>query len=215
MALDRDDRIEAYSRLSLRPYSLLTKASVVKIGEELDAEQVVFGQYEVKPDQDPAAKSRGSLEITARVLDLKHVKQGPEFSEVGALEDLAGAAGASGLANVALSEDRRRRRRKPSFNSAIRRCAWMRWKTIPADCWRPMPTISIASSRKPPIWMPTILCPTFSLAGCSGASGNTPRPPNGSKRCRPETSTITRPISSWACAVITLVTLRAPKRRSR
>ena len=90
MALDRDDRIEAYSRLSLRPYSLLTKASVVKIGEELDAEQVVFGQYEVKPDQDPAAKSRGSLEITARVLDLKHVKQGPEFREVGALEDLAG-----------------------------------------------------------------------------------------------------------------------------
>jgi tetratricopeptide (TPR) repeat protein len=90
MALDRDDRIEAYSRLSLRPYSLLTKASVVKIGEELDAELVVFGQYEVKPGQDPAAKSRGSLEITARVLDLKHVKQGPEFREVGALEDLAG-----------------------------------------------------------------------------------------------------------------------------
>jgi tetratricopeptide (TPR) repeat protein len=89
MALDRDDRIEAYSRLSLRPYSLLTKASVVKIGEELDAELVIFGQYDVKPVPDSAAKSRGSIQITARVLDLKHVKQGPEFSEVGALEDLA------------------------------------------------------------------------------------------------------------------------------
>ncbi len=61
MALDRDDRIEAYSRLSLRPYSLLTKASVVKIGEELDAELVIFGQYDVKPVPDSAAKSRGSL----------------------------------------------------------------------------------------------------------------------------------------------------------
>ena len=93
MALDRDDRIEAYSRLSLRPYSLLTKASVVKIGEELDAELVIFGQYDVKPVPDPTTgstvKSRGSLQITARVLDLKHVKQGPEFREVGALEDLA------------------------------------------------------------------------------------------------------------------------------
>ncbi len=89
MALDRDERIEAYSRLSLRPYALLTKASVVKIGEELDAEQVIFGQYDVKPVPDSPTKSRGSLLITARVLDLKHVKQGPEFREVGALEDLA------------------------------------------------------------------------------------------------------------------------------
>jgi tetratricopeptide (TPR) repeat protein len=89
MALDRDDRIEAYSRLSLRPYSLLTKASVVKIGEELDAELVIFGQYDVKPVPDSTAKTRGSLQIVARVLDLKHVKQGPEFLEVGALEDLA------------------------------------------------------------------------------------------------------------------------------
>ena len=89
MALDRDDRIEAYSRLSLRPYALLTKASVIKIGEELDAEQVIFGQYEVKPVPDSGSKSLGSLQITARVLDLKHTKQGPEFREVGALEDLA------------------------------------------------------------------------------------------------------------------------------
>jgi len=93
MALDRDDRMEAFSRLSLRPYSLLTKASVVKIGEELDAEQVIFGQYDVKPAPDAttksAAKNGASLLITARVLDLKRMKEGPEFREVGALEDLA------------------------------------------------------------------------------------------------------------------------------
>jgi tetratricopeptide (TPR) repeat protein len=90
MALDRDERVQAYSRLALRPYSVLTKASVVKIGEELDAEMVIFGQYDVKANPDPAAKTRGSLQITARVLDLKHIKQGPEFREVGALDDLAG-----------------------------------------------------------------------------------------------------------------------------
>ena len=100
MALDRDDRIEAYSRLSLRPYSLLTKASVVKIGEELDAEKVIFGQFDVKaapvaggqaaPDASAKGPMNGaSLLITARVLDLKRLKEGPEFREVGALEDLA------------------------------------------------------------------------------------------------------------------------------
>jgi tetratricopeptide (TPR) repeat protein len=100
MALNRDDRIEAYSRLSLRPYSLLTKASVVKVGEELDAEQVIFGQYDVKPAPDSAqtapdaagkeaGKNGASLLITARVLDLKRLKEGPEFRDVGALEDLA------------------------------------------------------------------------------------------------------------------------------
>lgn len=89
MALNRDERVEAYNRLSLRPYSLLTEASVVKIGEELDAELVIFGRYDVKPLSDQASKSRGSLLITARILDLKHVRSGPEFREVGALEDLA------------------------------------------------------------------------------------------------------------------------------
>ena len=101
IALDRDERMEAYSRLSLRPYSLLTKASVVKIGQELDAEQVIFGQYDVKAAPDAAinapadsaakgvTKAGASLLITARVLDLKRVKEGPEFREVGALEDLA------------------------------------------------------------------------------------------------------------------------------
>jgi tetratricopeptide (TPR) repeat protein len=88
ITLDRDDRVEAYRRLSIRPYSLLTKASVVKIGEALDAEHVVFGQFELQSIPESPAKSRGSLQITVRLLDLKHVRQGPAFRAVGALEDL-------------------------------------------------------------------------------------------------------------------------------
>jgi tetratricopeptide (TPR) repeat protein len=88
VALDREDRQAAYQRLSVRPYSLLTRATVIKIGETLDAQQVIFGQFDFKAG-DASLKSRGSLQITARLLDLKHVRQGPEFGEVGALEDLA------------------------------------------------------------------------------------------------------------------------------
>ena len=96
-ALSRDDRVAAYNRLSLRPYTRLTLASVVKIGEELDAEQVVFGEYDVKPAPDTAAgpgnKNQSSLLISARILDLKRMKEGPQFHEVGALDDLAALQG--------------------------------------------------------------------------------------------------------------------------
>ena len=90
VALSRDDRIEVYRRLSIRPYALLTKASVIKIGETLDAEHIVYGQFEVMPAPDLPSKSRGTLQIVAHVLDLKHMKEGPEFREFGAIEDLAG-----------------------------------------------------------------------------------------------------------------------------
>lgn len=89
VSVQREDRTEAYQRLSIRPYALLTKASVVKIGEQLDAEQVIYGQFVLKAGDGGNNKSRGSLQITAHLLDLKHISQGPEYSEVGALEDLA------------------------------------------------------------------------------------------------------------------------------
>src|SRR5437764_15309187 len=43
LALPREERREAYRRLSIRPNAQLTKASVVVIGESLDAEQVIYG----------------------------------------------------------------------------------------------------------------------------------------------------------------------------
>jgi tetratricopeptide (TPR) repeat protein len=68
LVLDREDRLEAYRRLSLRSGAELTHASILKIGE---------------------LPSKGTLRITARILDLRRTLQGPEFSETGPLEDLA------------------------------------------------------------------------------------------------------------------------------
>jgi tetratricopeptide (TPR) repeat protein len=89
IALDRDDRMEVYRRLSLRPTSLLTKASVIRVAEALDAEQVIFGSYELIPAEGNAPKARGSLRVTAQILDIKKLTRGPEYMELGALEDLA------------------------------------------------------------------------------------------------------------------------------
>jgi len=89
VVLDRDNRVEVYRRLSIRPYAVLTKASVIKIGESLDAEHIIYGQFEFRPSQEPAPKSKGSLQITGRFLNLKGLTQGSELREAGALEDLA------------------------------------------------------------------------------------------------------------------------------
>jgi tetratricopeptide (TPR) repeat protein len=86
LALDREERQEAFRRLSIRPYALLTRASVIKLAESLDAGWVIFGQYSLAPAPAP---SMGALRITSRILDLKRIKQGPELTELGALEDLA------------------------------------------------------------------------------------------------------------------------------
>ena len=87
VALERVDREEAYRRLSLRPYALLTRATVIKAGQALDAEQVVYGTFDLVPSV--VTQSRGTIRFTANLLDLKHLAQGPEFREEGPLEDLA------------------------------------------------------------------------------------------------------------------------------
>jgi tetratricopeptide (TPR) repeat protein len=89
LVLDRAERMEAYRRLSLRPGAELTHASILKVGESLDASRVIYGYYELFPAEPGNGPSKGSLRITARVMDLKHTRQSPQFSETGALEDLA------------------------------------------------------------------------------------------------------------------------------
>ncbi|HEV1285644.1 MAG TPA: tetratricopeptide repeat protein [Bryobacteraceae bacterium] len=87
MTLDRNEVLEAYRRLSLRQELALTEASIMKIGETLDAEQVVYGSFQFTPPTSGPITT-GSLRVTARVLDRRHMRAGPEFTETGALEDL-------------------------------------------------------------------------------------------------------------------------------
>jgi tetratricopeptide (TPR) repeat protein len=96
LVLDREDRMEAYRRLSLRPGAELTHASVIKLGEALDASRVIYGEYELmEPSAAPTAAapgappSRGSIRITAHILDLKQLHLSAPMSQTGAFEDLA------------------------------------------------------------------------------------------------------------------------------
>jgi len=94
LTLERDRVTEAYRRLQLRERTELTEASILKLGEVLDAEQVVHGTFSFVPAAAgspgiPAAASKGSLKIQARVSDRRHLRQSAVFEETGALEDLA------------------------------------------------------------------------------------------------------------------------------
>jgi tetratricopeptide (TPR) repeat protein len=83
LVLDREDRLEVYRRLSIRPNAHLTQASVIKVAEALDASQVIYGNFEATP-----AAPR-SIRITAYTLDMTRMRKGPEFLESGPLDDLA------------------------------------------------------------------------------------------------------------------------------
>ncbi len=86
LVLDREDRMEAYHRMTLREYAPLTRATVLKIGESLDADFVVFGRFQVSGDS-PAGKR--SIRLWGRVLDLKRLRQSGELTQTAPLDDLA------------------------------------------------------------------------------------------------------------------------------
>jgi tetratricopeptide (TPR) repeat protein len=89
LVLSRDERQEAYRRLSIRPYAAMTKASALRIAESLDVDHVILGSFEMLPPDPAKPAGRGSLRIRAQMLNARKATQGPEYTELGALEDLA------------------------------------------------------------------------------------------------------------------------------
>jgi len=85
LALAREDRVEVFRRLSIRSNAQLTKASVIKVGESLDAGQIIFGDYTVTPGKG----TERNIRLTAHVVNLKRFRDGPEFEQTGSLEDLS------------------------------------------------------------------------------------------------------------------------------
>jgi tetratricopeptide (TPR) repeat protein len=90
LTLENNELDDAFRQLNLRQRTPLSEASIIKIGESVDAEQVIYGTFEFTPASSaPGSGARGSLKITARIIDRRHLRLGPEFSETGAIEDLA------------------------------------------------------------------------------------------------------------------------------
>ena len=126
LTVDRDDRTEVYRRLSLRPYAQLTRGSVIQIAQALDADHVIYGQFELSPPPTGQPIIRGQLRITTRTIDVRRIRKGPDLSEMGALEDLAALQSHTAWQVLQLavpkgapSEEEFRRRRPPVRVDAI------------------------------------------------------------------------------------------------
>jgi tetratricopeptide (TPR) repeat protein len=89
LILPREDREEVYRRLSLRTGVVLTKASVLKIGETLDAGQIIFGELQVDGADSGATTLKSNIRLVVRLIDLKKFQQGSESVETGSLENLS------------------------------------------------------------------------------------------------------------------------------
>ncbi len=90
IVIDRDKRSEAMKRLSLRAEADFTKATIIRLGQTVDADYVLYGSYTARPDPNASKELRNSLlDISARMIDLRHLHDGRDVSEAGKLADLA------------------------------------------------------------------------------------------------------------------------------
>lgn len=89
IVLDREARAEGYRRLGLKPDTLYTKATLLKLGQALDADIVCYGSYQITLPTPNSQPRDGSIRISARFLDLRKLRDASEFSEAGKLADLS------------------------------------------------------------------------------------------------------------------------------
>ena len=86
---ERPERQEAYRRLSVRPYVPITRATALKLGLSVDADIILYGDYEILSPSSTAITPQSSVKFTARILDGRLLRASLEFASTGRLEELA------------------------------------------------------------------------------------------------------------------------------
>lgn len=89
LVLGREDREEVYRRLAVRPAAVLTKATVIRIGQTLDAGEVVYGDFDVGADENGVRGLKSGMRIALHVIDLKKFRESPVLEQLGPLENLS------------------------------------------------------------------------------------------------------------------------------
>ena len=89
IVLDRNTVLAAMKRLDLRPQANLTKASIIRLSQTLEADMVVFGNYDVKLPPGVSQLKDGDIVIGANFIDVRKLQNGPEISEAGKLAQLS------------------------------------------------------------------------------------------------------------------------------
>ena len=89
IVINRTSRANALRRLSLRPGAEFTKATLLKLGQAVDADYLCYGDYDVTLPSGVTELKNSSVQISAHFLDLRKMHEGPSFAEAGKLTELS------------------------------------------------------------------------------------------------------------------------------
>jgi tetratricopeptide (TPR) repeat protein len=88
-SVSREEREAAAHQLALPPSGRMTKASVIELGRQADADVVVFGRFEIELADEAGPPAEGNLTIRAESIDLVRTNRGPVWVETGAMAELS------------------------------------------------------------------------------------------------------------------------------
>lgn len=89
IVLDRESRAEGMRRLSVRPDAAFTKATLIRLGQTLDADYVCYGSYDANLPVGDTELKDSSIQVSAFFIDLRKMHDGPDLSEAGKLAELS------------------------------------------------------------------------------------------------------------------------------
>ena len=89
IVLDRHTALAGMKKLDLRPEANFTKASIIRLSQTLEADMVVYGNYEVKLPPGVTQLKESNIVINAQLIDLRKLQNAPDVSEAGKLTDLS------------------------------------------------------------------------------------------------------------------------------
>jgi Tfp pilus assembly protein PilF/TolB-like protein len=89
IVLDRATLLEGFHRLTLRPDARFTKATIIKLGQTLGADYVIFGDYDIHLTAGETKLRKSDIAITSHLIDLRKFREGPVASESGNLAELS------------------------------------------------------------------------------------------------------------------------------
>ena len=89
IVLDRSTGLAGMKKLDLRPEANFTKASIIRLSQALEADMVMYGNYEVKLPPGVTQLKDSNIVIDAHLIDLRKLQNEPDISEAGKLLDLS------------------------------------------------------------------------------------------------------------------------------
>lgn len=91
IVMGRDSRAEAFRRLGLKPDADFTKATLIRLGQTLDVDYLCYGNFDIvlKEGEGQQQLRDSSVQISAKFLDLRKLRDGPQLAEAGKLSELS------------------------------------------------------------------------------------------------------------------------------